>query len=467
MRFFLITILLSISSVCGAHQWPALRGDASATSSIRYTGDEVLPEWHYSYKGNRRYETGMIVWASPALAVVAGKPMAFIGGYDQTMHALDLTAKEARWRKLTNGEIKSAPVVGTLDGLDVVVWGSSDRTVYAVAAYNGRQLWTRELIEASNTLGEAHLSSPFIHGDVVYITAFVYDKSLPRNKQKGVLYCLSLRTGTVIWTEQVSSGFLSSPVGFENGGRLYIAVCARRGLLSCYDVSESAPKLAWTFQMPHEVLGSPAVASDTSEPLLFLGSKFGNIIAINALTGKEVWQRMAGNWIDNTACVGKIDGQPVVFVGSHDYHVYAYDALSGELIWTRALGGEVFSVPSFFEVNGQPFIVVACLDNHLYCMDGRTGTIINAYYTGQPVWDKIAKGESVWGSASVFASGQNSVAVYGAFNAKVYSLPLFGSCSLQAMARSVKSLWVTLLMVFLIFTFLVLPLVLLPLRKSV
>ena len=328
--FFCTFFLLWSSGPVSAHQWPALRGEYEGSGSLIYTGNKELREWHYIYKSGRRYESGLAVWASPALAIVAGHPMAFIGGYDQTLHALDLAEKKTIWRKITNAEITTAPTVGKVDGLDVVFWGSSDRTVYAYIAFNGKRLWTRELIPPSTTQGKVHVSSPFLADKKVYITCFAYDRSLPRNQQRGWLFCLDIKTGTILWKLDVTSGFLSSPVGFRLNGVLYLAIAARRGLLQCFDVSGPVPRRVWSFQMPHEVFGSPVVTTETSPVLLFLGSKYGNLIAINAHTGEEVWQQMAGNWIDNTASIGDIDGKKIVYVGSHDYRVYAFEAETGK-----------------------------------------------------------------------------------------------------------------------------------------
>jgi hypothetical protein len=43
-------------------------------------------------------------------------------------------------------------------------------------------------------------------------------------------------------------------------------------------------------------------------------------------------------------------------------------------------------------------VVAAALDSHLYIMDARTGKMVNRFFTGNPVWDKVAKGETLWGS---------------------------------------------------------------------
>jgi len=393
--------------------------------------------------------------------------MAFVGGYDQTLHALDLVEKRAVWRKITNGEIGAPPAIGRVEGMDIVFWGSADRTVYAYTAFNGKRLWTRELVPPASTLGTVHMSAPFLAENRLYIACFAYDKSLPRNRQSGRLYCLDMVSGETLWDIDVTPGFLSSPVGRLLDGRRYIYVAARRGLLQCFDVTGPRPAPVWQYQMPHEVFGSPVIADiGPSTTALFLGSKYGNVVAIDARTGKALWQQMGGNWIDNTGCVGEINGEKVVYFGSHDYRIYAFQAATGSMVWKKALGGEVYSAPCFFRMNGRPYVAASSLDNHVYLLDGENGNIVTSFYTGNPIWDKLTKGENLWGSSAVVAAGENSVVIHGSFNGKVYVLPLFRECSLTAMAHSPTSLWWGLLTVFLLFCGVVLPAVLLTKRRA-
>ena len=90
--FFLICYTFPPIAEC--EDWIALRGNIEGRASIKYDGQSELKEWHYIYKSGRRYKMGLAVWASPALSIIGGKPMAFIGGYDQTLHALDLIDKK-------------------------------------------------------------------------------------------------------------------------------------------------------------------------------------------------------------------------------------------------------------------------------------------------------------------------------------------------------------------------------------
>ncbi len=452
--------------------WTSPRGNPSGQARCRLPAGVAgavsgIAEWQFRNKSQRRYRSGLAVWASPALAAVDGRPMAFIGGYDQTLHALDLAARERAWFKITNGVISEAPAVGRVEGLPVVFWGSSDRTIYAHRAADGRRLWTQELEPPSSTQDEAEMSAPLLHGGRLYITCFVYDRALTRNRQKAWLYALDQASGRIAWRVEVSQGPVSSPAGIEIGGRLHLFVAARKGLLQAFEAGEGekAPRRLWTFQMPHEVMGSPVLDDGPGGPLLFLGSKFGNLIAIDARTGRERWQRMAGNWIDNSACVGLAGGERAVFVGSHDYHVYAFRTSDGAELWRRRLGGEVHSAPCHFRQRGKDMVAVASLDNHVYVLDARDGSLITAYATGQPIWDKVAKGDTLWGSPAALESGPEAALVYGSFDDTVYVLPIAGECSLRSMARSAGGLWASLGIVMALFLGVALPLVLLPGRR--
>ncbi len=479
LRVLLALALISASARAADTLWRSPRGDPAGRAVCRWPADRpppVVKEWHFQSKRGRRYKMGLAVWASPAVAIVDGRPVVFIGGYDQTMHALDLTSKERLWRIITNGEIAGPPAVGLVDGEQVVFWGSADRFVYAYYAdsrgeVEGRKFWRgmRELVKSTSTQGDVSLSAPLLHDGKLYITCFVFDRAMARSQQKGWLFCLEMKTGEVLWQQEVSQGPVGHPVGRVIDGRFTVFVCARKGRLQAYDVSGVRPALLWDHQMPHEVMGSPVLNQSAGNPLLFLGSKFGYLHAIDARTGKGVWKRMSGNWIDNSACVGTLDGEEHVFVGSHDYNVYAYRAADGELRWKRHLGGEVYTAPSFFHMEGRAMVTVAALDNHLYVLYADTGNVATSYYTGTPIWDKVAKGETLWGSSAVFEAGEETAIVHGSFNDFVYVYPVSATkyCGLRSKVQSPKRLWWGLLVTLVVFGGVVLPIVLkLPARDG-
>ena len=453
------------------------RGDAAGTAATAWEpspcptpeGDSIR-EWQISPRGTRKYRRGLAVWGSPALAVIDDRPMVFIGGCDQTLHALDLLAKEERWAKITNGDIGDAPAIGDLDGRSVVFWGSSDRFVYAHDARDGRRVWTHELVPPSPTLGGVETTAPLLHGGILYLGVFVYDKSMARNDQKGWLFALDMRTGRELWRFEASQGPVGAPVGMIlPDGRFRLFLAARRGQVLALDPAPAGPPAtAWSAQMPHEVLGSPALFAADGVPMLILGSKFGALHAYDARTGQPLWKRMTGNWIDNNACAGLVDGAPRIFFGSHDYQFYCLDARTGDTLWRRGLGGEIYSAPCLFPgPDGQPLVAAAALDNHLYVMDARTGRVETSYFTGNPGWDKVTKGETLWGSPAAFAAGPQTALVHGSMDGNVYVLPIAGEVSLRAQVRSAATLWKSLAVTALLFGGVILPVLLRVTRPAV
>lgn len=262
--------------------WTSQRGGPEGRAACRWpqAGGGPAPavaEWQFWSRGGRRYRAGQAVWGSPALAVVDGRPMAFIGGYDQTLHALDLAGRRERWAMITNGAIGDAPAVGLAGSEQAVFWGAADRTVYARRARDGRALWSRELSPGTSTMGPAEVAAPLFRGGTLYVSCFVYDRARARNDQKGWLFALDAADGRELWRFEASQGPVGAPAGAAVGGRLLVFVAARKGLLWALDVSGGRPEVVWTRQMAHEVMGSPVLDLGGEQPLLFLGSKFGRL----------------------------------------------------------------------------------------------------------------------------------------------------------------------------------------------
>ena len=440
--------------------WPMQRGSsAGSASGVGAAAPEGLRDWAFQGRPTQVYQPGVPVWASPAFAVVEGRPCVFIGGSDQTLHALDVASQRRLWSKITNGSIVDAPCIARVNGQQVVFWGASDRFVYAHAAADGRALWARELVKPTNTQGEARIPAPFCDGDTVYVTCFIFDKALARNRQEAFLFALDAATGRVLWRHELAHGPVNAPTGTRIGADLFLYVPARKGVLQAFRVSREGATAAWSFQMPHEVMGSPALWTGDA-PMLFLGSKFGDLIALDARTGEKRWHRMTGNWVDNNACCGVVAGRPTVFVGSNDYSLYALRMDNGEVIWRRPLGGEVYTAPCLFADKGRMLVAAACLDDRLYVADAASGKIEACFHTGQPTWDKIAKGETLWGSPIAVSGADGAAIIHGSYDGAVYVFPLAGDSRFRATPQGDAGLWIGLAAVGILFSGVILPCIL-------
>ncbi len=81
----------------------------------------------------------------------------------------------------------------------------------------------------------------------------------------------------------------------------------------------------------------PAVADDR----LYVADRKGRVVALDAATGKQLWQTAT----DAAIAAGPGFGEGIVVVGSSDAEVIALDAEDGSVRWRVEVSSEVLSVP--------------------------------------------------------------------------------------------------------------------------
>ncbi|WP_151757834.1 beta-alanine-activating enzyme beta-propeller domain-containing protein [Dictyobacter vulcani] len=106
---------------------------------------------------------------------------------------------------------------------------------------------------------------------------------------------------------------------------------------------------------------SPAVARG----VLYIGSLDGNLYALDAISGKEIWVASVNAGLASSPAI--VNG--TVYVGSLDGNLYAFDASTGKKDWIAPSGGIIYSSPTV--ANG--IVYVGSWDNKLYAFDAITG----------------------------------------------------------------------------------------------
>jgi len=153
--------------------------------------------------------------------------------------------------------------------------------------------------------------------------------------------------------------------------------------------------LEWTFPTRYEVT-APAVFGG----MIYFGSGDGNVYAVKASTGTELWSFPTnGAVVYSDAAVAK----GIVYVGSEDGNLYALKASNGRELWRF----------NTFNYVGTPTVAddvvyVGSETGDLYALNARTGTELWSFYTG-----------SWWVSGIAFVNG---VVFFGANNGNVYAL---------------------------------------------
>ncbi len=83
---------------------------------------------------------------------------------------------------------------------------------------------------------------------------------------------------------------------------------------------------------------------------------YGAIRALDPLTGEKVWEFSMTDVTDSGLLT---TASNVLFSGSREGYFYALDATSGKLLWQRYLGGQIAASPITFEAGGKQFVTIA------------------------------------------------------------------------------------------------------------
>ncbi len=113
----------------------------------------------------------------------------------------------------------------------------------------------------------------------------------------------------------------------------------------------SSLKLKWAFAFPKvsQVRSQPVVQGDT----LFVGSKNGNVFALNRHTGCIKWRFKAGASVRSGLVLGEHKGTPAIYFSDMRSRVHAISIKTGDLLWKKDVSlfptSTVTGSPSFHQ----------------------------------------------------------------------------------------------------------------------
>eukprot|EP01065_Artemidia_motanka_P039996 TRINITY_DN494_c0_g1_i2.p1 TRINITY_DN494_c0_g1~~TRINITY_DN494_c0_g1_i2.p1 ORF type:complete len:471 (+),score=142.81 TRINITY_DN494_c0_g1_i2:62-1414(+) len=238
-----------------------------------------------------------------------------------------------------NGGGISSPAVA--DGL--VVTGSFNSSVFAVAAANGTLAW---YVPVPGPV----LGSPAFVDGVAYIGL------------SGAHSFLAISKGKTAWTFNTSGSTSGKPVVVS--GVVYFG--CNDGYV--YALSAADGSLKWKFQTGGPVDGTPAVDGG----VLYIGSYDTHLYALNAATGTLKWKVACGGGVGGPASVVG----SVVLTASGNIAtgglLSAFDTATGAKKWTAAVVTGPYS-PNFAVV-GQTVFVAG--NGYVEALDGNNGTAV-------------------------------------------------------------------------------------------
>jgi outer membrane protein assembly factor BamB len=251
--------------------------------------------------------------------------------------------------------------------------------------------WSGETM-VDGTLFLASIQGKLVAIDTTTHNRLFPDVTLPASAPARVLGCAtSAATVAVYGTPAASEGLVY--VGGYNG--------------RVYAVSSISGELEWTY--PREGNIQPIVSGMVvALGRVYFGSG-GEVFALDAVTGDEVWKAQVGDKVWSTPAIAG----DTLYVGSFDRKLYALDVATGEQKWASfATRGAIVSSP----VINSNVIYVGSLDRHIYAVDA---------VTGEQVWQYPAEADDVNKSGNWFWANlvlHNNTIYAGNLDGKVYIL---------------------------------------------
>lgn len=444
----LAALALSCLAAAPSADWPQSRRDAQNSASTILEAPASGRPRPWTFEGSGRvwgYEPGMTVWSSPALAVVDGRAVLAIGSYDKNLYVLDAARGELLWKLTTGAGVYAAPALWR-DGERTFLFAtSSDRLVYALDAASGARAWIYSVEEYRPTLGGAQLEAPCV-GEVraapaVFVSYWVWDRSLGHNLQRAGVVALGARDGKRLWRTELGDNAMTAPLFARPRGRPVLFVGSSNGSLVALDADDG--RVLWRATELDAIRGAPAFVELPDGPRVIMASKFGAVRALDALTGEERWRFKTGDRVTGAPAILSRGGRPRALVGSYDRRLYALDAASGALAWSFAARGGFYSSPALADLPGGPLVLASAWDHGLHALSAETGALVSTTFTGRPLWDVAGLDDSNWSSPVAAQVNGEWMAYLGSYDGSLRAISLEPSRNEGAALRSNGLFWLS------------------------
>ena len=238
--------------------------------------------------------------------------------------------------------------------------------VYAIDPSNGKEEWRYPAQAARN---ETFYAPPAVDHDLVVIGDYT-----------GILYGLDAEKGTQTW--KFGTPLKARIIAGAVIGEKYVYAGTVAGVL--YAVDRENGTEAWHYATTRDIWSAPLLA----DGVLYFTTLDRHLYALNADTGKLLWQFPDANMKPEDSPVGAMAGTPtlhdgVLYFGSFNNAAYALDLETRKLLWTYPTQNWVWGSPVFDEETGQ--LYGGDLDGNVFALDPATGKEIWKVTTAGPV----------------------------------------------------------------------------------
>ena len=300
-----VGVMYALDAKTGKTRWTFDTGMRIVGSPAVSEGVVVFGSANYTIYGLHA-KTGKELWHITTNQAVMGaatihEGIAYIGGGDGRMFAIDIHTGKVSWSfdQLTN-YVLTRPLVYN----DKLYFGCWDTHFYALNLTDGSLAW-----KWNNGKGNPKLSPasvwPVAANGKIFITA-----------PDRYFTCLDAETGEQVWRTKEYK--VRETVGLSEDGKTVYSKCMWDTIVAM-DATTHEPVTRWAAHADFGYEHNPAMPLE-KEGTLWVSTKNGLLLGMDAATGKVLWRHKIGNSILNTPL--PLSGKECIFTSSEGTITY-------------------------------------------------------------------------------------------------------------------------------------------------
>ena len=280
-----VGVMYSLDKKTGKTNWTFNTGMRIVGSPAVDAGVVVFGSANYNIYGLDA-KTGKELWHVTTQQAVMGaatihEGVAYIGGGDGKMYAIDIHSGKVKW---AFDELKNYVLTRPLVYNNKLYFGTWDTHFYALNLADGSLVW-----KWNNGKGNPKLSPasvwPVAANGKVFITA-----------PDRYFTCLDAETGEQVWRTKEYK--VRETVGMSEDGKTVYSKCMWDTVVAM-DATTKEPITRWVTHADFGYEHNPAMPLE-KDGTLWVSTKNGLLLGMDAETGKVLWRHKIGNSILNT-----------------------------------------------------------------------------------------------------------------------------------------------------------------------
>ena len=280
-----IGVMYSLDLKKGKTNWTFDTGMRIVGSPAVNDGVVVFGSANYNIYGLDA-KTGKEIWHVTTNQAVMGaatihEGIAYIGGGDGRMFAIDIHTGKVKW---SFDELKNYVLTRPLVYNDKLYFGCWDTHFYALNLADGSLVWKWNNGNGNPKLSPASVWPVAANGKVFFAAPDRY------------FTCLDAETGEQIWRTKEYK--VRETVGLSEDGRTVYSKCMWDTVVAM-DGTTLEPVTRWATHAEFGYEHNPAMPLE-KDGILWVSTKNGLLLGMDAQTGKVLWRHKIGNSILNT-----------------------------------------------------------------------------------------------------------------------------------------------------------------------